>query len=314
MTETDLWQQCNNYFVNNGLVANTLSNFVEREGQKKVAKNICTLLTKPKDNDNGKDNGKGIAVIEAGPGIGKTFSYLIPVLVSKQKAIISTSTKALQDQLKNDIALLSMLFPTKPDVAFLKGRDNYVCKSKLAKIDPHQSTNMFDDKQQKAFDRIYQHIHTQGFDGDISKIRKTDANAKIISLIVGCDCKSSNSEFDSCYFQLARKKAKQATIVVVNHALLVSANKLQSDAENFSILPEVDVLIIDEAHTLPELLPHAFAYTVNFSELKTKLADHKKHLSKIDDFNLAIWDEANVVVEQLANDCAQAITTESKNY
>ncbi|MCL1124879.1 ATP-dependent DNA helicase [Shewanella surugensis] len=192
-------------------------------------------------------------VVEAGTGVGKTFAYLVPALLSGQQVIISTGTKTLQEQLAyQDIpALLAMLKLT-PKVALLKGRSNYLCQLRLSKqlgnpqfIVPEQLDDLL---------RIHQWAG-KTLDGDFGGLTSVSESAKALDLVRSQkeDCSGQDCHyFDACFTRKARLRTLDAKIIVVNHHLFF-ADKLLQESTLKTLLPDADVVIFDEAHQLPDI-------------------------------------------------------------
>ena len=232
------------YFKPGGQLANSLENYQEREEQIEVLKEIIETF-----NNNGK------LMVEAGTGTGKSFAYLIPALIWSQQnnvpVIISTNTINLQQQLINkDLVFLKEIMPFDFKATLVKGRSNYICYRKLKNILKKNDNN-------SELNNVAQYIDDQtnkeNFDGSKSDLTlKIDNNLWSEFASESDMCLNSACPYlKKCYFQRARKSIYQSDILVVNHHLLLADGILKNKA--YSVLPDYQELIIDEAHNLSEV-------------------------------------------------------------
>jgi ATP-dependent DNA helicase DinG len=190
-------------------------------------------------------------IIEAPTGVGKTLAYLIPAVLHARsegrKAIISTHTKNLQEQLcGKDISLVRELLGTDFSAVMLKGRRNYLCKTRLRTM-LASTTSMFNLEGESELQRIAAWARETP-DGDVESlgfIPRPEVWDTLCSEPGICSPKSCGS---GCFFQLAREEARAADLVVMNHALFFTLLARQ-DAEDRFVF-ENDFVIFDEAHTL----------------------------------------------------------------
>ncbi len=199
---------------------------------------------------------------EAGTGTGKSFAYLVPILLfvsenKGRKAVISTSTIALEEQLydKDVPFLLKKLNFEDVTVAVLKGRSNYLCKRRysLFRIDNIQSKLISDENDTSETIREIDTWMNQVNDGSKTTMNRSvgiDIWSEICADEMTCE-KSKCRYFNSCYFFKARRKANFASVILINHHLLMADVSSKMDEEDpAGILPEFDILVIDEAHNL----------------------------------------------------------------
>ncbi len=252
-------------FEQGGSLSGTLSHFELREGQLELVKAIDASI----------DNKRHL-VAEAGTGIGKTFAYLLPSLAKNKKVFVSTATKHLQEQIYfKDLPIIEDVLGRRVSACLLKGRANYICRYRFEELYAAQG-NL------KGFKRKLNKIRKwldETLTGDLSEI--SDFNDKDIGLLnrisavseacINRDCGCA----DDCFVQRAREKAKKCEIVVVNHALLM-ADIMLKETGYAEILPDVDVVIIDEAHHLPKIATQAFAEQVTSGQLLELARDSKK--------------------------------------
>ncbi|MCH8249142.1 MAG: ATP-dependent DNA helicase [Proteobacteria bacterium] len=203
-------------------------------------------------------------VVEAGTGTGKTFAYLIPALMSGRKTIISTGTKALQDQLYHrDLPLVGKAIGRPVTTALLKGRANYLCPQRLDQVtDPAPA--LLDDINEV---REWRYRTTSG---DIAELTVVPEDSPIWPLVTSTadNCLGQKCpEYSNCFVVKARKAAQEADLVVVNHHLLLA--DLAMKEEGFvEFLPSADAIILDEAHQVPDLAVQFFGVTLGSRELE----------------------------------------------
>ena len=191
-------------------------------------------------------------VVEAGTGVGKTFAYLVPAMLSGARTLLSTATKTLQDQLfLRDLPRLRAALGVPITVALLKGRASYVCSHRLglARSDA-QLTDRF---ALRALARIEAWAQTTA-GGDLAELEGLDERSSIIPLVtssrencLGSECPQARQ----CHVNKARREAMAADLVVVNHHLFFADMALR-DSGVAELLPSVEVAIFDEAHQLGE--------------------------------------------------------------
>jgi ATP-dependent DNA helicase DinG len=208
-------------------------------------------------------------VVEAGTGTGKTFAYLLPALLSGRKTIISTGTKALQDQLYHrDLPLVCKTVGRPVSTALLKGRANYLCLHRLDQV-TEPGGAIADD-----LNDVHEWRHRTG-SGDKSELIDVPEDSPVWPLVTSTadNCLGQKCpEYSKCYVVKARKAAQEADLVVVNHHLLLA--DLAMKEEGFvEFLPGAEAVIIDEAHQIPDLAVQFFGVALGSRELERVLDD-----------------------------------------
>jgi ATP-dependent DNA helicase DinG len=192
----------------------------------------------------------GALVVEAGTGIGKTFAYLVPALLSGEKVIISTATKALQDQLyARDLPRLLSALGLPLRRSLLKGRSNYVCLYRLG-LARQQSglTSPYHLRTLALVELWAQHTTT----GDLGELPDLQDRSPLWPWVTSTrdNCLGSQcSSFRQCHVYKAREAAKAADVVVINHHLFF-ADWSMRESTMAELLPEARVIVLDEAHQL----------------------------------------------------------------
>lgn len=227
------------YFAPQGALASLVDGYQPREGQQQLAEAVFNTL-----------NADSVLLAEAGTGTGKTFAYLLPILLSGKKALVSTATKTLQEQIfSSDLPLVRKLLASPAKVALLKGRSNYFCHYHYGKWQESGANSPIERAQRRRVETFID----RSLDGDLVALELAEddpVRQRISSTADNClgrDCEF----FEECFVQKARQKAKEADVVVVNHHLLLADFALKSDGFA-EILPDIDAFIIDEAHHLPQ--------------------------------------------------------------
>ncbi len=248
-------------FSPDGLLARHLPGFSYRDAQEEMARAVTQALV----------DSRHLAV-EAGTGIGKTFAYLVLALLSGRRAVISTGTLTLQDQLfERDLPLLGAAIGRPVQVALLKGRGNYLCWHRL-------ETALHGGVRDRG---LLQQISAVGAwarstaSGDLTEIEDLAEEHALRPWLTSTtdSCLGNRCEFfDECFLVEARRGAQAADIVIVNHHLLLADLALK-EAGFGELLPGADAIIVDEAHQLPETAQQFFGVTVGSRELERLARD-----------------------------------------
>ena len=236
-----LLDKVNAAFSVDGVLAQNISNFSPRQAQQDMSLAVANSLLD-----------KQTLVCEAGTGTGKTFAYLLPALLASEKVIISTATKTLQDQLfSKDLPLMRSALKQDLNIALLKGRSNYLCRYRMEMADIDQLN-----KRNQAWLQQIQDWSTSTQYGDISELSKIPEKAPVWTQVTstsenctGAEC----PEFESCYVFKNRKRAHNADVLVINHYVLCADMALHS-TDSGELLPNTEMIIIDEAHQLPDIV------------------------------------------------------------
>ena len=286
-----------------------------RKGQTEMAEAVASSVD------------KGIhLLVQAGTGTGKSLAYLVPAAEyssrTGKRVIVSTATLALQTQIiHRDLPRLfksvkKTLDPL-PRAALLKGRRNYVCKHKLSGGYPDEGEGMLFDLGADA-EAGRKQSDRSGLGEEIQRIRtweKTTDTGDRDDLLPGVsdrawsevsvnafDCLGSNCPlYTECFAELARNNAAEADIVVTNHALLA----IDAFGEN-AVLPEHDVIIIDEAHELKDRVTNALSGQINTSMLAAATSSVRKH-TIVQDGVVALLDSAAAALERAQSSVGEGL-------
>ncbi|MBE3560618.1 MAG: protein kinase [Ktedonobacteraceae bacterium] len=248
-----------------GILSRNLPGYEERPVQIEMANVVARSLTRGCP-----------AIIEAGTGTGKSLAYLVPIVRSDKVALVSTANKALQEQLfYKDIPFIQKHIKYF-EAALVKGVSNYLCLDRLHE----ERTGLLHLSQNREFARLLTALNDPpaGFTGDFETLDfalSADVRSRVAA--DGDQCAWSKcSFFFDCYVRQMRERAERARIIVVNHTLLL----LDAAMDGF-LLPERDVIVLDEAHHLEEEATRAFTTTVSPARITTLLAQRmlKDHSS-----------------------------------
>ncbi|MGO9443841.1 MAG: ATP-dependent DNA helicase [Thiobacillaceae bacterium] len=205
----------------------------------------------------------GILVAEAGTGTGKTLAYLLPALAHGGKVIVSTATKALQDQLfERDIPLARQVIGAPVQVARLKGRANYVCRYHLSR---HLTAGIFERREDHAHLVKIARFADTSRSGDKAECVSVPESHPVWQKAVSSreNCLGSECpEYKTCFVMEARKQALEAEVVVVNHHLFFADLWLKDEGAS-ELLPASNLVILDEAHQLEDTATVFFGETVS---------------------------------------------------
>jgi len=230
-----------------GLLADRIPGFRPRIAQQRLAEGVAQAFDE-----------RGVLLAEAGTGTGKTYAYLVPALLSGQKTIISTGTRALQDQLYHrDLPRVRDALGKGVKTALLKGRANYLClyRTEQAKGEPRFSSR----EQITQFQRIVAWGGRRRM-GDLAEVEGLPEDSPLIPLVTSTAENCLGGEcplYADCFVVQARQRAQAADVVVVNHHLLLADLALKQDGFG-EILPGAQAFVVDEAHQLPELAAQFF--------------------------------------------------------
>jgi Rad3-related DNA helicase/serine/threonine protein kinase len=237
-----------------GAISASLPGYEERPAQVEMATVVAHSLSRNIP-----------AILEAGTGTGKSLAYLVPIVRSGKVAIVSTANKALQEQLfYKDIPFVQQ-HVKQFEAALVKGVSNYVCLDRME----HENAYTQHYTKNRDFQRLLNMTQESSFDGDFETLGfqlPADIRAKVATDSDQCAWSKCNY-FSDCYVRQMRERATKAQIIVVNHTLLL----LDAALDGF-LLPERDVIVLDEAHHLEEEATRSFTITIGPAQIQTLLA------------------------------------------
>jgi ATP-dependent DNA helicase DinG len=258
----DFVTHCQRVMGEQGRLTQTLPSFVPRDQQTQLATRIATTL-----------RAQTTLVAEAGTGTGKTYAYLVPCLLSGKKALISTATKTLQDQLfQKDLPALVGALGLSVRIQNLKGRANYLCRYRVALYseEGHFSSPNCASDVLHVRDKLAQ--LTYGERGELPEIAEDAPVWPYVTSTtdncVGNEC----AHYQDCFLVKARKRALDADVVVINHHLFFADSRLKDEGFG-ELLPGVHAVVFDEAHQLSEIAAHFHGTRISTRQLRDLMDD-----------------------------------------
>jgi len=265
------------FFAPGGLLSKTHPAYEFRRGQLQMAQAVEEALEE-----------KRHLIVEAGTGTGKTLAYLLPVIRSGKRVIISTGTKNLQEQLffKDVPALERALFPEgdrKLSVCYMKGRNNYLCRKKLIDLTDQPVLSGLEEIEHYRAIAAWEKTTQSGDRAELAELpeasavwHKLDARA---DTCLGQKCK----DYDRCFITEMRRRAAESDIIIVNHHLFFADLSIKLEAEgapDAGVLPECGAVIFDEAHELEDIAGNYFGISVSNLRMDDLTRDVEQMLQK----------------------------------
>lgn len=268
------------YFKENGILKEVFKEYEYREAQKEMALTVQDSL-----------NNKKKTIIEAGTGTGKTLAYLIPAvewaIKNEKKVVISTNTINLQEQLmQKDIPLIKKAINKEFKEVLVKGRGNYLCIRKLKNINENDSQEMSSNQIKQLEDIIAWAGKTlKGDRNELSFEASYDVWEKVAS--EGDICLRNKCPFkDKCHYNKAREELIDADLLISNHHMYfadLSIRKESGFITEYSIFPNYDFVVFDEAHNIEKTARDYFSYEISkyvFNKTMNNIYNYKSENSK----------------------------------
>lgn len=250
------------FFSPGGILARSPLPYEYRPGQLEMAKAVERALSERRH-----------LIVEAGTGTGKTLAYLLPALRTGQRVIISTGTKALQDQLYfRDVPFLESLLG-ELRVCYMKGRANYLCRHKLVALRTQPILNGLEEIDQYQKIAAWEQITETGDRAELSELPESSALWHKLDARADACLGSTCPDYKRCFITEMRRRALESDIIIVNHHLFfadLAVKQEAAGAPDAGILPEAAAVIFDEAHELEEVASSYFGLSVSnirFEEL-----------------------------------------------
>ena len=255
MTVSDLSERTRAALAFNGPLAEKLPGYLLRPAQQHLAQAVAEAMDE-----------RATLIAEAGTGTGKTYAYLVPALLSGQRVIISTGTRALQDQLYHrDLPRVRAALGASVKMALLKGRANYLC---LYRTEQAKGERFASREVAAQFQRVLA-WSGRSQRGDLAELTELPDDSPLLPQVTSTadNCLGSECPFwADCFVVKARAEAQAADIVVVNHHLLLADLAIKRDGFG-EILPGAAAFVLDEAHQLPELAAQFFGERIGARQL-----------------------------------------------
>ncbi|HEY2380363.1 MAG TPA: ATP-dependent DNA helicase [Terriglobia bacterium] len=252
------------FFGPGGILEQKLDDYEHRPSQIRMAGAVHQALEQ-----------QNHVIIEAGTGTGKTLAYLLPALLYGKRILVSTGTKTLQDQIfYKDIPLLESVVGRPIRAAYLKGRNNYLCRLKLETL---HSEGLFSPRELRSFQSILDWAK-ETETGDRAELGSVGDDSELWSRMdarrdrcLGSKCK----DYERCFLTLVRQKAMEADIVIVNHHLFFADLAIRK-SDVAAILPDYSAVIFDEAHDLEDIATDYFGFHISNYRLSEFIHDARK--------------------------------------
>ncbi len=265
------------FFSPGGVLARAHPAYEFRRGQLQMAQAVEQALDE-----------KRHLLVEAGTGTGKTLAYLLPVIRSGKRVIISTGTKNLQEQLfQKDVPFLEQaLFPNgdgKLRVCYMKGRSNYLCRKKLYDLTDAPVLSGLEEIEHYRAIAAWEKTTSTGDRAELASLpeasalwHKLDARA---DTCLGQKC----SAWDRCFIMEMRRRAMESDIIIVNHHLFFADLGIKQQTENApdaGVLPDAGIVIFDEAHELEDVAGSYFGVTASNARIEELCRDAEASLQR----------------------------------
>jgi ATP-dependent DNA helicase DinG len=221
--------------------------------------------------------------VEAGTGTGKTLAYLVPAILSGKKVVISTATKALQEQIfTKDIPQLQealLVHGVTFRAALMKGLSNYICKRRLTETLTAPGTS---GRLDPALSRVLAWVDStrSGDRAELASVSEDDPVWRDVSsgadTRIGAECRF----YDECFVTRMRRDAEQASLIVVNHHLFFADLTLRAgrSGDYASAIPAYDAVVFDEAHQLEDIATDFFGSRVSTARVDALVRDASRSL------------------------------------
>ena len=261
-TTTRTFPTLHEFFAPGGILARSPLPYEYRPGQLEMAKAVERAMSERRH-----------LIVEAGTGTGKTLAYLLPALRTGQRVIVSTGTKALQDQLFfRDVPFLETLLG-ELRVCYMKGRANYLCRHKLATLRDQPILSGLEEVDQYQQIAEWERITETGDRSELSGLPESSALWQKLDARGDACLGSTCPDYRRCFITEMRRKALESDLIIVNHHLFfadIAVKQEAAGAPDAGILPEAAAVIFDEAHELEDVASNYFGLSVSnvrFEEL-----------------------------------------------
>jgi ATP-dependent DNA helicase DinG len=250
------------FFSPGGILSNSSLPYEYRPGQLEMAKAVERALAERRH-----------LIVEAGTGTGKTLAYLLPALRTGQRVIVSTGTKALQDQLFfRDVPFLESLLGSLR-VCYMKGRANYLCRHKLVTLRNQPILSGLEEIDQYRQISEWEQTTETGDRAELSGMPESSALWNKLDARSDACLGQTCPDYSRCFITEMRRKALESDLIIVNHHLFfadLSVKQQAGGAPDVGVLPEAAAVVFDEAHELEDVASQYFGLSVSnlrFEEL-----------------------------------------------
>ena len=269
--DEDLGTDISIIFSEAGPLATALSGFEPRDGQRRMAAAVADTIERG-----------GTLLAEAGTGTGKTLAYLIPAILSRQRVLVSTGTKNLQEQIFfKDLPTLNDALGVPFTATLMKGRSNYLCLHRFQSFEAEESDGLFERPEKAVFLPVIQEWARTTRTGDRAELRDLPEDLPLWKEIsaeadtcLGTEC----PRYGDCYITLMRQRAAESDVVIVNHHLLCADASVRKSAYG-EVIPSCATLVVDEAHQLEDVATQYFGVAFSNYRVDDLLRDAQRLLA-----------------------------------
>jgi ATP-dependent DNA helicase DinG len=256
------------FFAPGGGLDTAHPGYEHRPGQEEMSHAVARVLDKG-----------GTLMVEAGTGTGKTFAYLIPILESGRRVIVSTGTRNLQDQIfRKDLPFLRDEAGLPVSACLMKGRDNYLCRYRFGQFEQEP---LIEVREERRFIPALSRFSRETVSGDRAEVAELPDDLRLwrdINARADTCSGSKCPEYELCWLTKVKRQAQQAQVVVVNHHLFFADLAVRSAYG--AVLPDYDTVIFDEAHLLEEVATLYFGETVSANQVEELARDAERSAAK----------------------------------
>jgi ATP-dependent DNA helicase DinG len=258
-------------FADSGPLATALAGFEPRQGQRQMAATVASAI----------ESG-GTLLAEAGTGTGKTLAYLIPAILSRQRVLVSTGTKNLQEQIFfKDLPTLHEAIGIPFTATLMKGRSNYLCLHRFQSFEAEDSNELFERPEKAVFLPVIQEWAKTTTTGDRAELRDLPEDLPLWKEIsadadtcLGTEC----PRYGDCYITLMRQRAAESDVVIVNHHLLCADASVRKSAYG-EVIPSCATLVVDEGHQLEDIATQYFGIAFSNHRVDDLVRDAQRLLA-----------------------------------
>ena len=255
-------------FADDGPLARAVPEFEPRPGQRAMADAVARAFA----------DGR-VLIAEAGTGTGKTLAYLVPAILSRQRVLVSTGTKNLQEQIfYKDLPLLEQALGVPFSATYMKGRGNYLCLHRFGEFaaDPDLGS-----PADRVYLRMVEEWALETATGDRAELEDLPEDVgfwKSISATAEECLGTKCPEYDECFVTRMRRRAAESDLIVVNHHLLCADAAVRRGAYG-EVIPDCACAVIDEAHQLEEVVTQYFGVSVSSFRVEDFVRDAERLLA-----------------------------------
>ncbi len=247
-------------FADDGPLACAIEHYEPRDGQLEMARAVADVLADG-----------GVLLAEAGTGTGKTMAYLVPAILSRQRVLVSTGTKNLQEQIYfKDLPALRKALPVKFTATYMKGRANYLC---LHRFDQFQAGSPVATATIAAWARSTE----TGDRAELDDLPEDSGLWGEISATADTCLGSECPQYQQCFVTRMRQRAAESDVVIVNHHLLCADAAVRQSSYG-EVIPDCRHLVLDEAHQLEDIATQYFGLAVSNYRLDDLVRDSDRLL------------------------------------